>query len=109
MDHLVQPGPKDHLVILEPEETTANGTHGSQGPKGEQGDPGADGIPGLKGPKGEPGFSESWEKKFCPEFPAYMEFPVKMVLKENQEHQAEMVSTDYPASQDSKGNLVHLT
>jgi hypothetical protein len=32
-----------------------------------------------------------------------------MVLKENQEYPAETVSTDYPASQDSKENLVHLT
>jgi hypothetical protein len=34
---------------------------------------------------------------------------VTMVLKKNQEYPAETVSTDYPASQDSKENLVHLT
>jgi hypothetical protein len=48
---------------------------------------------------------ESKETQVRTEFVVNLDPPVKMVLKENQEYPAEMVSKDYPAPQDSKANL----
>ena len=52
---------------------------------------------------------ESEETQARTDYVVNLDRLVTMVLKENQEYQAETVSTDYPASQDSKENLVHLT
>jgi hypothetical protein len=54
-------------------------------------------------------YPESKDTQVESEILVNLEPPVKMVLKENPEYLAEMVATDYPASQDSKVNLVHPT
>jgi hypothetical protein len=52
-------------------------------------------------------YPESKETQVRSEFLANLDPPVRMALKENQEYLAEMASTVYLASQDSKVNLVH--
>ena len=52
-------------------------------------------------------YPEPKETQVRSEFVVNLDPPVRTVLKENQEYPAEKVSTDYPASPDSKVNLVH--
>jgi hypothetical protein len=52
-------------------------------------------------------YPESKETQVRSELVANLDPPVRTALKENQEYLAEMVSTVYLASQDSKVNLVH--
>jgi hypothetical protein len=52
-------------------------------------------------------YPEPKETQVRSEFMVNLDPPERTALKENQGYLAEMVSTAYPASQDSKVNLVH--
>ena len=54
-------------------------------------------------------YQEPKETQFQLKLMVRLDPPVKMVLRENQDYPAEMVSTTYPALQASKVNLVHPT
>jgi hypothetical protein len=53
-------------------------------------------------------YPESKETQVRSEFVVNLDPPVRTVLKENQEYPAEKVSTDYPASPDSKVNTWYI-